>query len=137
MKILKNLARSMICVAAGLLLYCGSFYIKSYEQNKTAREKNQYVEQLAYAGSYAGNDKAVKNPDTGNNTGQSRKKSDAEKAKNNIKAEIRESFGISWEKLRKLNPQTVGWIRISGADISYPVVQGEDCLLYTSDAADE
>ena len=60
MKILKNLARSMICVAAGLLLYCGSFYIKSYEQNKTAREKNQYVEQLAYAGSYAGNDKAVK-----------------------------------------------------------------------------
>ena len=42
MKILKNLARSMICVAAGLLLYCGSFYIKSYEQNKTAREKNQY-----------------------------------------------------------------------------------------------
>ena len=53
MKILKNLARSMICVAAGLLLYCGSFYIKSYEQNKTAREKNQYVEQLAYAGSYA------------------------------------------------------------------------------------
>ena len=56
MIIMKNLARSMICVAAGLLLYCGSFYIKSYEQNKTAREKNQYVEQLAYAGSYAGND---------------------------------------------------------------------------------
>lgn len=130
MKILKNLARSMICVAAGLLLYCGSFYIKSYEQNKAAREKNQYVEQLAYAGSYAENDKAVKNPDTENNTGQSRKKSDAEKAKNNIKAEIRESFGISWEKLRKLNPQTVGWIRISGADISYPVVQGEDDEFY-------
>lgn len=39
MKILKNLARSMICVAAGLLLYCGSFYIKSYEQNKTCPGK--------------------------------------------------------------------------------------------------
>ena len=39
MKILKNLGRSMICVAAGLLLYCGSFYIKSYEQNMAKQLK--------------------------------------------------------------------------------------------------
>ena len=44
--------------------------------------------------------------------------------------EIRESFGISWENLRKINSQTVAWITVPGADISYPVVQAADDEYY-------
>ena len=43
---------------------------------------------------------------------------------------IRESFGISWENLRKINPEVAAWITIPGADISYPVVQGIDDEYY-------
>ena len=43
---------------------------------------------------------------------------------------IRESFGISWENLRKINSQVAAWITIPGADISYPVVQGTDDEYY-------
>ena len=53
------------------------------------------------------------------------------KSKNKNHAdEIRESFGISWENLRKINSQTVAWITVPGADISYPVVQAADDEYY-------
>ena len=53
-----------------------------------------------------------------------------EKKKRNKKNKIRESFGISWENLRKINSQVVAWITIPGADISYPVVRGKDDEYY-------
>lgn len=33
---------------------------------------------------------------------------------------------INWEKLKKINPDIIGWIRVKGTHIDYPVVQGKD-----------
>ena len=54
----------------------------------------------------------------------------SESKNKNCTDEIRESFGISWENLRKINSQTVAWITVPGADISYPVVQAADDEYY-------
>ena len=35
-----------------------------------------------------------------------------------------EDPGIDWEKLKKINPDIVGWIRVPGTRIDYPVLQG-------------
>lgn len=32
--------------------------------------------------------------------------------------------GIDWEKLKKINPDIVGWIKVPGTKIDYPVLQG-------------
>ena len=33
-------------------------------------------------------------------------------------------LGIDWEKLKKINPDIVGWIKVPGTKIDYPVLQG-------------
>ena len=115
MKRLKAFAVGMILAAAGLMFYCGSFYITSYRQNKEAEENWKQIEQTAYTSEQTSEDHAVK---------QKKRK------EKNKKQKIRESFGISWENLRKINPRTVAWITVPGADISYPVVQGDDDEFY-------
>ena len=115
MKRLKAFAVGMILAAAGLMFYCGSFYITSYRQNKEAEENWKQIEQTAYTSEQTSEDHAVK---------QKKRK------EKNKKQKIRESFGISWEILRKINPRTVAWITVPGADISYPVVQGDDDEFY-------
>ena len=72
-----------------------------------------------------------KKENTDSTTGTEKKKAEKSKKKQESKADkIRESFGISWENLRKINPEVAAWITISGADISYPVVQGTDDEYY-------
>ena len=115
MKRLKAFAVGMILAAAGLMFYCGSFYITSYRQNKEAEENWKQIEQTAHTSEQTSEDHAVK---------QKKRK------EKNKKQKIRESFGISWENLRKINSQTVAWITIPGADISYPVVQAADDEYY-------
>ena len=39
---------------------------------------------------------------------------------------------VDFVVLRETNPDIVAWIYIEGTKINYPIVQGEDCLLYTS-----
>ena len=115
MKRLKAFAVGMILAAAGLMFYCGSFYITSHRQNKEAEENWKQIEQTAHTSEQTSEDHAVK---------QKKRK------EKNKKQKIRESFGISWENLRKINPRTVAWITVPGADISYPVVQGDDDEFY-------
>lgn len=38
----------------------------------------------------------------------------------------------AFDELKKVNPDTVGWIKISGTNIDYPVVQGKDDLEYAT-----
>ena len=38
--------------------------------------------------------------------------------------------GIDWEKLKKINPDIVGWIKVPGTRIDYPVLQGKDDMEY-------
>ncbi len=72
-----------------------------------------------------------KKENTDSTTGTEKKKAEKSKKKQESKADkIRESFGISWENLRKINPEVAAWITIPGADISYPVVQGIDDEYY-------
>lgn len=104
----KTFAASMIAAAMGLLVYCGSFYLKSYEQNRAAKESYKAVAFLAQA-----------------SEGELKNAADQEDADT-----IRESFGISWGDLRAINPQITAWITIPGADISYPIVQGSDDEFY-------
>lgn len=39
-------------------------------------------------------------------------------------------FSVDFEKLQKINPDVIGWIRIEKLGISYPIVQGNDNEYY-------
>ena len=133
MKKLRTFAVSMIIAAIGLLIYCAGFYIKSYEQNLAARQEYAELSQMAGvknregAGLLADGKKTDEDSSTKNSEKKRRKKQrrSSESKNKNCTDEIRESFGISWENLRKINSQVAAWITIPGADISYPVVQGK------------
>ena len=60
MKRLKAFAVGMILAAAGLMFYCGSFYITSYRQNKEAEENWKQIEQTAHTSEQTSEDHAVK-----------------------------------------------------------------------------
>lgn len=138
MKKLRTFAVSMIIAAIGLLIYCAGFYIKSYEQNLAARQeyaelsKMAGVKNRAGAGLLADGKKTDEDSSTKNSEKKRRKKQrrSSESKNKNCTDEIRESFGISWENLRKINSEVAAWITIPGADISYPVVQGMDDEYY-------
>lgn len=175
----RRLALSMIGAATGLLLYCGSFFAKSYLENMQARQAYESLraaclpgEELLLAGGMAGmlqgevdeawnsanraqsindqqlsingeawnindqkqsvNDKQkgkLKNA-AGRKEGQSAAQRNGENGAVESEKVIKKSFGINWEKLRKINPDIIAWITVPGADISYPVVQGEDDEYY-------
>lgn len=138
MKKFRTFAVSMIIAAIGLLIYCAGFYIKSYEQNLAARQEYAELSQMAGvknregAGLLADGKKTDEDSSTKNSEKKRRKKQrrSSESKNKNCTDEIRESFGISWENLRKINSEVAAWITIPGADISYPVVQGMDDEYY-------
>ena len=39
-------------------------------------------------------------------------------------------LGIDWEKLKKINPDIVGWIKVPGTKIDYPILQGKEWNKY-------
>ena len=132
MKKLKTFAVSVITASLGLLIYCGGFYIKSYEQNLTAK---QGYEEIADIAATSDGEKVPKREKKDGSSSKEKSKSERKRNKRNQKDtdkedKIRESFGISWENLRKINSQVAAWITIPGADISYPVVQGTDDEYY-------
>lgn len=135
MKKLKLLAVSMIVAAAGLLLYCGSFYIRSYMENRAAKESYEALSYLARASEGEREDISdQKNRETAHlkktELDHTQAYVDAAAENTDHTDTIRESFGISWENLRNINPDVVAWITIPGADISYPVAQGSDDEFY-------
>lgn len=117
----RRLALGMIGAGCGLILYCGSFYMKSYQEN---RQEEQTYARLRDACLDEKPEMELENT----------KKTQAAVKKKGISRKpskkIRESFGISWEKLQKINPEVTGWIEIPGTRISYPVLQGEDDDFY-------
>ena len=132
MKKLKTFAVSVIAASLGLLIYCGGFYIKSYEQNLAAK---QGYEEIADIAATSDGEKIPKIEKKDGSSSKEKSKSEKKRNKKNQKDtdkadKIRESFGISWENLRKINSQVAAWITIPGADISYPVVQGTDDEYY-------
>ena len=46
------------------------------------------------------------------------------------KIQIYAKTGIAWNKLRKINHDIVGWIKIKGTKIDYPVVKGQTNQTY-------
>lgn len=132
----RRLALSMIGAAAGLLLYCGSFFAKSYLENMQARQAYESLraaclpgEELLLAGGIAGGLQGAEDKAWDSEDGRT----DARDGKNGaVESErvIKKSFGVNWEKLRRINPHIIAWITVPGTDISYPVVQGEDDEYY-------
>lgn len=51
-----------------------------------------------------------------------------EDLRSDVKAEETgdEDPGIDWVKLKKINPDIVGWIKVPGTRIDYPVLRGAD-----------
>lgn len=45
MKLLKCFAISIMGAAAGLMLYCGSFYLKSYRENQQEQSKYRQIQE--------------------------------------------------------------------------------------------
>ena len=137
MKKLRTFAVSMIVAALGLLIYCGGFFIRSYKQNLAAKQGYEEIADIAVTAEKENKkDLNRKTKDVQDMSDeQDKDASEKKKRKKNRKYsneadKIRESFGISWENLRKINSQVAAWITIPGADISYPVVQGTDDEYY-------
>ena len=136
MRKLRTFAISMVVAAVGLLVYCGSFYIRSYEQNLAAKRDYEEIFQIAEIQSedaehtFQERERTTQKSTKENNRNNSENRKQSNKKHNSHADKIRESFGISWENLRKINSQVVSWITIPGADISYPVVQGMDDEYY-------
>ena len=137
MKKLRTFAVSMIVAALGLLIYCGGFFIRSYKQNLAAKQGYEEIADIAVTAEKENKrdlnrkTKAVQDmSDTQDKNESEKKKRKKNRKYSNEADKIRESFGISWENLRKINSQVAAWITIPGADISYPVVQGTDDEYY-------
>ncbi len=126
---LRTFAVSMVMAATGLLIYCAGFYIKSYEQNLKAKAEYMKISEIAAAGS-ASEPEAEQEDGTASAAKEQNKSADKKQKNRDNADKIRESFGISWENLRKINSRVVAWITIPGADISYPVAQGNDDEYY-------
>lgn len=137
MKKLRTFAVSMIVAALGLLIYCGGFFIRSYKQNLAAKQGYEEIADIAVTAEKE-NKKDLNRKtkdvqdmsDTQDKDASEKKKRRKNRKYSNEADKIRESFGISWENLRKINSQVAAWITIPGADISYPVVQGTDDEYY-------
>ena len=137
MKKLRTFAVSMIVAALGLLIYCGGFFIRSYKQNLAAKQGYEEIADIAVTAEKE-NKKDLNRKtkdvqdmsDAPDKDASEKKKRKKNRKYSNEADKIRESFGISWENLRKINSQVAAWITIPGADISYPVVQGTDDEYY-------
>ena len=137
MKKLRTFAVSMIVAALGLLIYCGGFFIRSYKQNLAAKQGYEEIADIAVTAEKENKrdlnrkTKDVQDmSDTQDKDASEKKKRKKNRKYSNEADKIRESFGISWENLRKINSQVAAWITIPGADISYPVVLGTDDEYY-------
>lgn len=130
MKKTRSLAIGILTAAAGLLFYCGSFYVKSYLENQQAAVRYGAIREVGLEEEPMS---SIKKQDAPVVTQESSRKRDGagnQKARLPKKETIDSSFGISWKALRKMNPEIVAWIEVPGADISYPVVQGTDDTYY-------
>lgn len=130
MKKTRSLAIGILTAAAGLLFYCGSFYVKSYLENQQVAARYGAIREVGLEEEPMS---SIKKQDAPVVTQESSRKRDGagnQKARLPKKETIDSSFGISWKALRKMNPEIVAWIEVPGADISYPVVQGTDDTYY-------
>ena len=130
MKKTRSLAIGILTAAAGLLFYCGSFYVKSYLENQQAAARYGAIREVGLEEEPMSSIKKQDVPVVTQKSSRKRDEAGSQKARLPKKEIIDSSFGISWKALRKMNPEIVAWIEVPGADISYPVVQGTDDTYY-------
>ena len=51
--------------------------------------------------------------------------------------ENKDEFNIDFQELKKINSDVVGWIKVKGTSIEYPVVQGKDNEFYLTHSFDK
>lgn len=50
---------------------------------------------------------------------------------------LSEKYNINFEELKNINSDTVGWLKVEGTDIEFPVVQGKDNSFYLKHTFDK
>ena len=48
-----------------------------------------------------------------------------------------EKYNVDFEKLKGINSNTIGWLKVHGTDVEYPVVQGKDNSFYLNHSFDK
>ena len=136
MKKSRRLAGVLIFSAICLILYCVVFFAECFLENKQEKKTYEKIRDMCIQADFS--DDRGEASDSESDTGKQKTKTNADdkKIKDGEKGIPRESFGISWEKLRKISPEIIGWIEVYGADISYPILQGTDDEYYLHHAPD-
>lgn len=125
MKRIRSFAVGILGAAAGLLFYCGSFYVRSYLENRQTQQAYEQIREACISPENAEDRPKLDKEESGEQPGKAAPSKKKAKKTDKVR-EIEESFGIRWKELREINSEVVGWIEIPGADISYPAVQGKD-----------
>ncbi len=59
------------------------------------------------------------------------------KVNNEKKVSDFEKYNIDFEEFKNINSETIGWLRVEGTEIQYPVVQGKDNSFYLNHSFDK
>lgn len=111
-----------IFITAGLaavIIVSAGFYLKGWMEKQREVQEYERLAELAKGTSQA----------LGAETGL---KSGADEPEETEAEEKGYASPIQFRELMKVNPDTVGWLRIEGSNIDYPIVQGEDNDYYLS-----
>lgn len=93
-----------------VILLCGKRLWDYYRQSEESQEKYQQVEEIAFP--------------------SGEEETDLGEPGNTNTAAPKDDYDYS--SLLQINPECIGWLKIEGTDISYPVVQGTDNSFYLS-----
>lgn len=98
----------MLIVFLVISVICGKFLLDYWKDSYDNRQNYQQVEEIAFPEKDTEDEKSESNED-------------------NTKTEIDD---FDYQALLDENADCIGWLKIDGTDISYPVVQGEDNEFY-------
>lgn len=107
---MKIMERIFLVLCLLVFLLCGKILWNYYRESEESQEKYQNIEKIAFPDGERGNE--LEEPEEIDSTAS--------------------NDNYDYQSLLQVNPNCIGWLRIDGTDISYPVVQGIDNTFYLS-----
>lgn len=102
----------MILVLIAIMLVSGAMSVRSWLEDKRTREEYERLAELARQTTEESTVRTAEAP---------------EQTEPETEPYV---SPINFEELKKENPDTIGWVRVPGTNIDYPIVQGEDNDFY-------